>query len=171
MGCIRYLLLKCSSTNGPKAVLNTCQPKIGRAYQDKSSECNPCLWWTDTNELFSSSSVRIEISRTICLTKAFQGLYTYITCGTGFQMAFWGLPTVSVWFSREDSGKYPSNFFLFFLCMKYLKSRYWVECCPINPKIVIRYTHVANLPSMCAIHLLYIPTKSFLPWKPEQTTK
>lgn len=100
MGCIRYLLLKCSSINGPKAVLNICQPKIGGAYQDKSSECNPCLYWTDTNELFSSSSVRIEISRTICLTKAFQGLYTYITCGTGFQMAFWGLPTVSVCYAE-----------------------------------------------------------------------
>lgn len=61
-------------------------------------------------------------------------------------------------------------FFLFFLCMKYLKSRYWLECCPINPKLVIWYTHVANLPSVCSIHLLYIPTKSFLSWKPEQTT-
>ena len=163
MGCIRYLLLKCSSINGPKAVLNTCQPKIGRAYQDKSSECNPCLQWTDTNELFSSSSVRIEFSRTICLTKAFQGLYTYITCGTGFQMAFWGLPTVSVWFAREDSGKYASNSFSFLSLHEIFKKQILGGMLSYKLKACNLVHSCANPSSVCAIHLLYIPTKSFLP--------
>ena len=52
--------------------------------------------------------------------------------------------------------------FLFFLCMKYLKSIYWVECCPINSKLVIWYTHVLTcLQCVLSIYYIFLQNPSF----------
>lgn len=86
MACRRYYLLKCSSIIGPKAALNTCQPKSGEAYQSMSSDFNSCsgLIWKF-----------IKISRTVCLIEILRGIYTYVTWETGFQKELWGSLMVS----------------------------------------------------------------------------
>lgn len=116
----------------------------------------------------------IKISRTICLIETLQGIiYICNYLRDWFsERVLWIYYSVSV--SLLCRGKIVVSMSLtslFFFYIKYSKSRYWMECYPIIPKLAICCTHVYNLSLVCSIHLLYIPAKSFLPWKPKEATK
>lgn len=118
MSCIKYFYLKCSSINGPKTVLNTCQPKFGEANPDISSDCNLCQARVIQKSLLFCQNHNLKDNM---IQRVSAGIISYLR--DWFSERVLGITYHVSLLCKGKRVTMLLTFSLFFLCIKYSKKQ------------------------------------------------